>query len=211
MKQMVHYALVLLILGGTAGVGLYGVNNLTSERIAEAMKRNLTEGQKQLFPAAASFDGPLSFPLSSDSGTYYKVLGADNTVIGYELDGAVQGYQSKVRVLTGLTTNGVITGIKVLEQAETPGLGAEVQAVPSTRTLWSALAGLFSEAEKESAAALLPPFQAQFAGKDLGGLAVVKQKNPGKIEAISGATITSEAVTRAVREPLEAFLAWNGK
>jgi len=34
----------------------------------------------------------------------------------------------------------------------------------------------------------------------------VKTRNPDRIEALSGATITSDAVTRAVREPVVAFL-----
>jgi electron transport complex protein RnfG len=57
----------------------------------------------------------------------------------------------------------------------------------------------------------LPPFQTQFANKRVADLVVVKSKTADNIEAISGATITSAAVTKAVREPVEAFLAWHAQ
>lgn len=208
MKKMLHYATVLLVISGVAGGGLHFVNELTRERIAAAQRKNLTEGQQLLLPAAARFSAEKTFPCNGREVIYYEAYDATGAVIGYELDYAVQGYQSQIRVLSAVGPDGVVRGIKVLSQAETPGLGAEVEAVPSSKSLWQALAGLFRPAAPATTAAQVPPFQAQFAGKRVADLLVVKTKTAANIEAISGATITSAAVTKAVREPVEAFLAW---
>ncbi len=209
MNKMLHYALVLLIISGVAGGGLYFVNELTRDKIAAAQRKSLTEGQQQLVPEAARFSAELTFPLNGKSVVYYEALDAAGTVIGYELDYTVQGYQSPVRVLSALGTNGVLRGIKVLSQAETPGLGAEIEAVPTSKSLWQAIAGMFRPAAPAATGVPLPPFQTQFANKTVGDLVVTKTKEPNTIEAISGATITSTAVSKAVREPVTAFLAWH--
>ena len=70
----------------------------------------------------------------------------------------------------------------------------------------SAIKGLFSSKEEKSEESQIPWFQAQFSGKTPEDLIVVKTKDPKHITALSGATITSTAVTKAVKEPIELFL-----
>ncbi|MCX7846677.1 MAG: FMN-binding protein [bacterium] len=207
MKQILRYGLILLCFSGLAGVSLHGVNVLTRERIAAAQQRALTEGQRQIFPAAARFGEQKTFPVGNKTAQYFEAFDTNGVCIGYELLHTVQGYQSPITVLTAIDRRGIIAGIKILSQAETPGLGAEVEAVPASRTLWQALAGLVRRvpAQVRPAAPPLPPFQAQFAGKSLTQLRVVKQPTRDAIEAIAGATITSEAVTKAVRDAISNF------
>lgn len=205
MKTILHYGLVLLIIAGVAGVGLSFVDNLTKGPIAEAQSKRLEEGQKLAFPSASSF-GELK-KLETDGKTieYYEVFDESKNVIGYELLYSVGGYQSRIKVLTGIEPDGKVVAIRVLEQAETPGLGAEVDALPSNQSLLCAFVSLFSpEPEKEESN--IPWFQAQFSGKSPEDLIVVKTKDPKHITALSGATITSTAVTKAVKEPIELFL-----
>jgi len=124
-----------------------------------------------------------------------------------------------------------ILGMKVVAQQETPGLGARVSEVESNQTVWTALASVFEagEGEKpevtpelEAAARELgvsaeafparPAFQSQFAGKLVsvkdGKLAGLNLEPAGKpadehiVDAISGATISSKAVTGAVRSAI---------
>ena len=205
MKTILHYGLVLLIIAGVAGVGLSLVDRITKGPIAEAQSKRLEEGQKLAFPSASSF-GELK-KLETDGKTieYYEVFDEGKNVIGYELLYSVGGYQSRIKVLTGIEPDGKIVAIRVLEQAETPGLGAEVDALPSNQSLLCAFVSLFSpEPEKEESN--IPWFQAQFSGKTPEDLIVVKTKDPKHITALSGATITSTAVTKAVKEPIELFL-----
>ena len=205
MKTILHYGLVLLIIAGVAGVGLSLVDRITKGPIAEAQSKRLEEGQKLAFPSASSF-GELK-KLETDGKTieYYEVFDEGKNVIGYELLYSVGGYQSRIKVLTGIEPDGKVVAIRVLEQAETPGLGAEVDALPSNQSLLCAFVSLFSpEPEKEESN--IPWFQAQFSGKTPEDLIVVKTKDPKHITALSGATITSAAVTKAVKEPIELFL-----
>ena len=203
MKNIIHYALVLFIIAGTAGLGLYGVNAATRARIEASGRAALAEGQRIAFPGADKFSNAKTFPVNGKDATYYEVYDASGKCIGYELLYSVQGYQSQIKVLTGITPDGTVKAIKILSQAETPGLGAEVDAVPSSETLWQKVSGGRAPVTEGAA---IPAFQAQYAGKTLGSLKVVKEKTDKYVEAISGATITSDTVTKAVKEPLEAFL-----
>jgi len=206
MKQIFHYGLVLFIIAGAAAMGLYGVNKATAAKVKEAERKALAEGQNFAFPEGKSFSEPKTFQLHGKNETYYEVFDNNKKLIGYELLYSVQGYQSVIKVLSGITPNGKIRAIRVLSQAETPGLGAEVDAIPSSETLFQVVAGLFGKKKPETKKQLVPAFQAQFDNKDLKDLKVVKIKTDKYIEAISGSTITSKAVTRAVREPAEAFV-----
>jgi electron transport complex protein RnfG len=93
-----------------------------------------------------------------------------------------QGYSSTIRTVVGVDREMSITGIKVAFQQETPGLGTRVEEVKrGQKTSW---------------------FQDQFKGKKIEQLEVVRAKDPARIEAITGATISSKAVTNSVREAL---------
>ena len=78
----------------------------------------------------------------------------------------------------GLTREGSVRAIRILNQSETPGLGAKASE---------------------------PSFSGQFADRNSLPLAVVKQPaaEPNEIQAISGATITSTAVVTGVNAASE--------
>ncbi len=206
MKQILHYGLVLFIIAGAAGMGLYGVNAATAEKVKESERKALAEGQKFAFPEGISFSKPKTFKVYGKNETYYEVFDKDKKVIGYELLYSVQGYQSIIKVLSGITLDGKIRAIKILSQAETPGLGAEVDAIPSSETLCQVVGGWFGIKKPEKEPQFVPAFQAQFNNKNIKDLKVVKIKTDKNIEAVSGSTITSKSVARAVREPAEVFV-----
>ena len=206
MKTILHYGLVLLIIAGVAGVGLSLVDKITKEPIQAAQSKRLEEGQKLAFPSAASFGELKKVEAEGKTISYYEVFDESKNVIGYELLYQVGGYQSQIKVLSGIEPYGKVVAIRVLEQAETPGLGAEVDALPSNDTIFSAITGLFSGKDEKAEESQIPWFQAQFSGKTPEDLIVVKTKDPKHITALSGATITSTAVTKAVKEPIELFL-----
>ena len=89
-------------------------------------------------------------------------------VIGYVFTTTANSYGGELEVMTGFDKNGTITAISILSIDDTPGLGMN--------------------AKKES-------FYGQFSGLS-GELAV--NKDGGEIVAITSATITSRAVTKAV-------------
>lgn len=115
-----------------------------------------------------------------DGIEYFEAL-KDKTVIGYCVRVAGSGYNGYIRMIAGVDSNGVIQGVSVLEHAETPGLGAKINEVrPDESEPW---------------------FLKQFKGKDARSIAVKKD-----IDAITGATISSKAVTDAIRKTTDELL-----
>ena len=103
-------------------------------------------------------------------------------LIGYCLKVTGSGYGGYMRIIVGIDPNGVIRGVSVLEHQETPGLGSKITEVRPGETE--------------------PWFPKQFTGKSAKTVAVKKN-----IDAITGATISSKAVTDAVRDAVISFLA----
>lgn len=89
-------------------------------------------------------------------------------VIGYIVQSFGKGYSSYIDTLIAVNSDFKVQKISILHHAETPGLGDEIES---------------------------PSFQDQFKGKDLLHLKVVKTETKDDIQAISGATISSRAVT----------------
>ena len=109
----------------------------------------------------------------------YYTCWENGVLVGYAVEVEERGYGGKMRVLVGALPDGTVAGVRILSHGETPGLGARVT---------------------EEA------FLEQFRGKELGG--VVLKKDGGEIEGVTGATISSRAVVRAVRSGLENLLRW---
>ena len=99
--------------------------------------------------------------------------------VGYIFLREVQGYSGPITLVFGTNSDGTITGLVVLSHTETPGLGAKIATAQ---------------------------FRDQFKNKRLEGL-MLKKDDParGRIDAITGATISSRAVTGAVRSTLESL------
>jgi len=99
-----------------------------------------------------------------------------------------------------------ITGIKILAQKETPGMGAKIEEVKVQKSLWQAIKELFTKEQRVQEIPDKPWFCAQFKGKKIGELIVVKTPTEKNIQAITGATISSEALTDSVREKAKEIL-----
>ena len=111
----------------------------------------------------------------NDDLTVYEAKKGGQTV-GYCVVNTEKGYGGDVKVMTGVDLDGKVTAIDILEHSETPGLGAN-----STKD----------------------EFKNQFKGKQAGIEVVKNSPKDNDIQAISGATITSKAVTRAVNAAIE--------
>jgi electron transport complex protein RnfG len=135
--------------------------------------------------------------------TYYTAYESEErqSVLGYAFSAYGKGYSSTIETVVGVTSGGRICGIKIVSQQETPGLGAKVQEVASQNTLWAVLSG---NAVDETGAR--PWFQEQYAGLGVDDLHVVRSRGEEGVLAITGATISSEAVTGSVRRGLAVLL-----
>ena len=96
---------------------------------------------------------------------------SDDTKLGYAFLATGKGYGGDISILVGLSDETTVKGIKIVSQTETPGLGSRISE---------------------------PFFTDQFAGVDINDIAL--SRNGGKIDAITGSTISSSAVVEAVRD-----------
>ncbi len=111
-------------------------------------------------------------------------------------------------MLVGIDGRGVISGMRVLEQAETPGLGARVDEVETRRRSGAVLRPSSAPGVRRGEAPGEPWFQAQYRGLAPSELKLLASaETGGGIHAVTGATVTSRAITDAVRESIELFLA----
>ncbi len=140
----------------------------------------LTEDGKTVYPT----DKPEEY-VSPDGKLAYKAVSADGRHVGWVIKAAGQGFADKIELLIGLDPKAErITGMYVLEQKETPALGSKITDD------W---------------------FQKQFDGKSTTSLITVTKTDPKKdsneIRAISGATVSSESVSKIVNNAVEEFRA----
>lgn len=124
----------------------------------------------------------------------------------YAAMGSEQGYSSLIKVLasvrvpepnTPVPDDPVIEAITVVSSQETPGLGENIKAVERTVSVWGALAGQKGEESR-------PAFQKQFDDRRLTDLG--QGDDLGNIDAVTGATISSLAATKAVRKAVRKII-----
>ena len=210
MGDIVKLCVILTVVCMLNGLAIGYVYDASRAAIEKTDAATLAGSLKLVVPRAEKFSDKKHAALADGrSLDYYEGYGPGGAVAGYALAAERQGYQSLLKVLVGIDPAGTIEGIKVIEQAETPGLGARVDEVEARGTLWGRIAGMFSGA----AAAVVeepaqPWFQAQYKGLTPAGLKLLRPGQDGKgIHALTGATITSRACTDAVRDSIGLFLA----
>ncbi len=173
MREVVKLGIILFLITGIC-VGLLGaVNQLTTPIIEANNLKAEQDSMKQLLSEADSF---VQVKNLSDENVKKVFVGMkSNQAIGYVVNVESQGYGGTISLLVAMDTNKVIKGVKILGHSETPGFGAN--------------------AEK-------PSYINQYIGKQ-GGLQVVKvSPKEDEIQAITGATITSAAITEGVNSAI---------
>lgn len=195
MKNMLKDAAILLIITVFSGLILGFVYDITKEPIAQAEAQAAREAYAEVFAGASDFvmlqegmpEDPEFLAGWEDAGfagvTVENVLSAvdeSGNSLGYVLTvTGHEGYGGDITFTMGISADGTLNGISILSIAETPGLGMNAEAV-------------------------LKP---QYAGKKVPAFTVVKTgaETETQIDAISGATVTSNAVTSAVNGGLYYF------
>lgn len=185
-----------------ASFGLSAVYNATHE-ITEEYKR---QEQELARIEALACDAGAHFVLTETDSivgntefSYYTAYASEGSdeILGYAFMAYGKGYSSTIETVVGMGRDGRICGVKVTDQKETPGLGAKLQEIASQNTLWAVMT-----ASGVDETGLKPWFQNQFAALSADDLRVVKSGAEEGILAITGATISSEAVTVSVAEGL---------
>lgn len=188
-SSIIVNTLVLVIVTFVAIAALAVVNQITKEPIAQAELNARAEVYKTVYAEAASFDEVENTQqMLENAPEMLTNAGYDGCVIddvlavtdtngdtaGYVIAASSpSGYGGNIQVAVGITKDGVIKGVDIVSHNETAGLGSKCTE---------------------------PEFKSQFAGKTA---AILEYSKTGasaenEIDAISGATITTNAVTEAV-------------
>lgn len=122
---------------------------------------------KELLPEADKIDKAGDWTIHEKHAEYFIAKKGDET-IGYVVQSFGKGYSSYINTLVSVDKDFNIQKINILSHAETPGLGDEIE---------------------------YDYFKDQFKNKDLDHLKVLKTDTTEYIQAISGATISSRAVS----------------
>ena len=194
MKQAIRFVIVLGSICLIMGSGVAIIYGGFKDKIARKERLQFESLLLQVLPTGQGFSAPEALP---NAGDVFVVKDSAGQPAAYAAEGAAQGYSSKVRVLVGAGADQQLTIRKVviISQQETPGLGANISETRSRWTLWQKIGhelGLSGEGEIEQR---YNKFLDQFDGKTI--------KRLDEVDAITAATITSDAVKAAVRLAVE--------
>ena len=178
-NETLKLGLKLFVITAVAGLILGGAYLITKKPIAEQVEKTNSEAMKETLPKAEKFE--VMEGKAKDSVLEVNEGKAGSDTAGYAIKVLTKGYGGEIELMVGVSNEGKVEGIKILSHGETPGLGANAEQ---------------------------PKFTGQFKGKPTEKDLEVVKTAPGKdneIEAITGATITSKAVTKGVNEAVKYY------
>lgn len=176
-KEILVPTIVLLVICVVSAALLGGTNMLTKDKIASIEAEAKAAAMQTVMPDAVSFSEAV---IADETLEYAEALDADGNISGYAFTVSENGYGGEIKIMIGINPDGTVSKVAVLSaDNETPGLGQNIK--------------------KDS-------FLDQFTGKT-GSLTVTKTapSSDTEIQAITSATISSSAVTRAVNSALAYF------
>ena len=189
MPEWLKFPVVLIVVALVSAVSLTALQNVTEPQRLKIEAEIKEAALKIVLPDAEKFED-VKTEVDGKKFDYMTALGSESDIIGYVAEGRAAGYSSNIKVMVGVNKEFKIVAIKVLSQKETPGLGDKINEILSKNTIVGMIRGITYDE-----VGLRPWFQVQFNGK---AAPVKVQKDGGNIEAITGATITSRTVCKAV-------------
>lgn len=200
-NKIIKDALALTLITLVAGVTLGGVYEITKDPIAKQEAQAKAEAYEQVFTDAAAFeavemDDTLTKTIRDQldregykAQSIEEVMRAEDQsgeTLGYAFTVVTsEGYGGDIQFSMGVQNDGTLNGISILSIGETAGLGMNADT---------------------------PAFKDQFVGKQVEKLQYTKNgaTQDDEINAISGATVTTNAMTNGVNAGLCAFRVMEG-
>jgi len=192
MKRWLTTGLTLAAIAAVCVTAVAATYRLTATRIEE---NRIAFLESRLAPAlgAADYDTPPAGDAvtlmpphglpGNEPATIYRVYKDREPAAALFAVSARNGYAGPIRVLIGIDAHGAVTGVRILEHEETPGLGDGIEA---SRSDWLE----------------------QFPGRSLGDPPLGSwsvRADGGRFDQLTGATITPRAVVGAIRDTLVYF------
>ncbi len=186
MKDILRLAIVLTVITAGAGLILALVESVTREPIAEQRRLETVKALQAVLPSIDNSPDAdtVSLTIAKDKKGrdvqrifYRGRKDGELAGVAFKVD-APEGYSGNISIMVGVDVAGTVTGIEILNHAETPGLGDKITQ---------------------------DGFKAQFRQKNLDNVDWRVKKDGGAFDQITGATISPRAVVGAVRGGLEYY------
>ncbi|MBR3426561.1 MAG: RnfABCDGE type electron transport complex subunit G [Bacteroidales bacterium] len=183
-STLINMLVALLVIAAVSGGVLGLVYGVTKDTIAQVdQKKN-----EAAIHAVLPLEGEITYKADTMQFTYEGVNTTFPCNLAYDANGNFQGaavktneggFGGKIDMMVGFLADGTIKGTSVLSHAETPGLGANMTG----------------------------KFKDQFVDKNPNEFMLKVTKDGGNVDAITAATITSRAFSKAVDKAYQAFMA----
>lgn len=183
-KLTVTLLVTCIIVAGLLGL----VNGVTAGPIAEINQQKTEQAMAQVVSDPSSFQAVTELPqaavdaATAAGGTLTELY--DGQGAGYVLKVVASGSQGNIEMMVGVDGDGVVTGVSIVDNSETAGIGSKVM-------------------ENEPLASGTGVLD-QFAGKSAADGTLAVGTN---VEAITGATVSTRGVTTGVNAALAAVAA----
>lgn len=171
MKETYKLIIALTAIAVIAGLLVALVESKTRDPIKKAREKAFIRALGEVLPPSGAIPETKAF-LAEDASTNFLYYASDGA-IALEVTTS-SGYSGDIKLIAGFTADDRLYGYKVLEHAETPGLGAQITG------------GFHDTLTNRPAASQWKV-----------------EKDGGDIEAIAAATISSRAVCEAIAEAAE--------
>ena len=199
MKKILKDAFALLMITLVAGILLGFVYSITKEPIAQQEQLTKERSCQEVFADAATFENDtddLEAAAAAMKAAGYEVQTLSEILVAKDDSGSTlgyvlslvdpEGYGGDISFMMGIRLDGTLNGISILSIGETAGLGMNADT---------------------------DAFKSQFANKKVEKFTFTKtgSTSDSEIAALSGATITTTAMTNGVNAGLAAFSSLGGE
>jgi electron transport complex protein RnfG len=168
MNKTIVKSLLLTVVASLAAWALSVTYMNTKPKIDAYAEQEARGARTEVLPEAVEFE-----QINIGEQEYFIGYDEKKKRVGVCIKTKTQGYSGPIEMLMGFNMKGEITGLKILKQNETPGLGSKIMED------W---------------------FSKQFIKLKEGDLKLKKEDPRGKIEAITAATISSRAVVNGAKK-----------
>ena len=182
-KYLFKLAGILMVICAIVAALLGVVNGVTADKIAALQAEKLQQSLQVVFPGAEFTevdvtDDLVTLAASPDAESGLAAIYAASTG-GYALEVKPTGFGGSIDMIVGIDGDGNVTGISVISHTETAGIGTKIVA----------------DKPNKNGVGVLTQFVGRGAGE--GNLFTVNSGS-NEVDAISGATVTTKAITRGV-------------
>lgn len=174
--------LVLTLVGLISGGFLAGVAKLTKEKIAQNIQKEIEEAIIKVVPGTIQYEKLYEH----EELTVYRGQDETGQTSGYGVQATGVGFQDKITLLFGIDNSwSKITGLTIVDQKETPGLGAKITDRETFLRFWE------NRDISQPLSLRQPPTDS------------LEELGPSEINTITGATISSKKVLEIVNSSLQ--------